>query len=448
MVIFLISHCSDPVEVPVNDTNPEIISTPVTHGIVNEQYFYDVNTAGFPAPDYSLKTSPSGMTIDPSTGIISWTPSAGNDFKVEVTVTATNKLGAGSQTFYIRIGGLQIEGWETSTFPQVNMEQAEIDNFLMLRQNGSYPKIHSIIVIKNGKLVLEEYFRGIPYHWPNYYGQEIQFDRSKSHHNASATKSFISILMGIALENNFINSLDEKPFDFFPEYDSLLNWNDFKSQITLKHLITMTGGFEWQEDGESFFSLIYPTSDWIKSTLDLPVVHTPGNYWDYFSPGPDVLGAVISKASGLHLSEFARQYLFNPMDIAVAEWYITPTGRAFGGGCHRMRPIDMAKIGYLILNNGKWNEQQIVSPQWITESTFERNLDYGYLWWKFDIRSNNSNIKSTVAAGFGGQRIYIIPQLDAVVVFTAGYYNDEEKYLGGLHTHEIIEEYIVPSIMN
>jgi CubicO group peptidase (beta-lactamase class C family) len=204
------------------------------------------------------------------------------------------------------------------------------------------------------------------------------------------TKSFIFILAGIALDNNFITSLNEKLFDFFPEYELYLNWNELKNQITLKHLITMTAGFDWQEDGESFFSLIYPTSDWIKSTLDLPVVHTPGSYWDYFSPGPDVLGAVISKACGLPLSEFARQYLFNPMSITDVEWYITPTGRAFGGGCHRMRPIDMTKIGYLILNDGNWQGQQIISPGWIAESTLERNANYGYLCWIFDIKRDNS----------------------------------------------------------
>jgi len=452
IVLLLMSYCSNPIEVPVEvpirETKPEIISKPVTYGSVNQQYSYDVNTTGNSSAAYTLTTSPPGMTIDPSTGMILWIPSANNDFKVGVTVKATNEFGSSSQTFYIRVGGLQIEGWETSIFPIVNMEQAKIDSFLTLRENGSYPKIHSVIVIKDGKLVLEEYFRGIPYHWPFHYGQEIQFQRSMLHHNASATKSFISILMGIALENNFIVSLNEAPFDYFPEYESYLNWNDLKSQITLEHLITMTAGFDWQEDGESFFSLIYPTSDWIKSTLDLPVNHTPGNYWDYFSPGPDVLGTVISKASGLHLSEFARQYLFDPMGITDAEWYITPTRRAFGGGCHRMRPIDMAKIGFLILNNGSWQGQQIISPSWIAESTLERNEDYGYLWWKFDIRSDNSLIKSTVAAGFGGQRIYIIPQLDAVIVFTAGYYNAGEEYLGGLHTHEIITEYIVPSIIN
>ena len=136
------------------------------------------------------------------------------------------------------------------------------------------------------------------------------------------------------------------------------------------------------------------------------------------------------------------------MGITDVEWYITPNGRAFGGGCHRMRPVDMAKIGYLILNDGNWQGQQIINPSWIAESTLEHNVNYGYLWWKFDIERDNSWIQSTVAAGFGGQRIYIIPQLDMVVVFTASYYNAGEENLGGLHTHEIIEKYIVPSIMN
>lgn len=450
LFIFLtiMSYCSNPVEIAEKETKPVIISNAVTSGMVNEPYIYSVEAAGYPAPSFTLINSPSGMEIENTTGKISWIPSSNSDFTVPVTVKATNKLGSSILTFVIRIAGLQIEGWETSLFSMENMEQSNIDQFLSRRQNGYYPKIHSIIIIKNGKLVLEEYFKGIPYHWPYTYGQEIQFKRSTLHHNASITKSFISILIGIAKEEGFISNLNEKPFDFFPEYDSYLNWNDLKSKITLEDLLSMTAGFQWQEDGESFFSLIYPTDDWIKSSFDLSVIHTPGTYWDYFSPGPDILGAVISKASGIQLSQFAKQYLFDPMGITDVSWHITPTGRAFGGGCHRMKPIDMAKIGYLIINNGNWHGKQILSPSWISESTTEHNIDYGYLWWKFDIKRDNSWIESTVAAGFGGQRIYIIPDLDLVVVFTAGYYDTDEAVLGGRHTHEIIENYIVPSVMN
>jgi hypothetical protein len=170
IVSLLMSYCSNPVGIAVKETKPEITSTPVTRGIVNEQFIFDVNATGNPAPTYTLTISPSGMIIDNITGNISWIPSTSSDFTVPVTVKVTNKLGTSSQTFVIRIGGLQIEGWETSIFSMVNIEQAKIDSLLTLRQNGSYPKIHSIIVIKNGKLILEEYFRGIPYHWPFYYG--------------------------------------------------------------------------------------------------------------------------------------------------------------------------------------------------------------------------------------------------------------------------------------
>lgn len=157
IVTLIMSYCSNPVEVDVKKAKPEITSTPVTSGIVNEQYIYDVTATGNPTPTYALSTSPSSMIIDNITGNISWMPSTSSNFKVTVTVRATNKFGSSSQTFDIRIGGLQIEDWETSTFPIVNMEQAKIDRLLIDCQNGFYAKIHSIIVIKNGKLVLEEY---------------------------------------------------------------------------------------------------------------------------------------------------------------------------------------------------------------------------------------------------------------------------------------------------
>lgn len=429
----------------VQDLKPSITSTPLFEASVGNMYHYDIDAIGNPVPTFTLLTSPSGMILDTTTGIISWTPTDLSDFKVEVTIQAQNRAGSDLQTFYIRVGGLQIDGWETSTFSAENMDQSKIDELLTHKQIGSYAKIHSILVIKNGKLVLEEYFYGLTREWPFGPGQYIQFERSTLHHQASITKSIVSILMGIALENSIIDSLGEQPFDFFPQYPSYENWNNLKSQMNLKDLITMTGGFEWGEDGDSFFSLIFPTNDWIKSSLDLPVIFTPGQHWDYFSPGPDILGAVISEASGMELSQFAQQNLFNLLGITETEWYITPTGRAFGGGCHKMKPIDMAKIGFMILNGGKWRGQQIVSQSWIDESTMEINADYGYLWWLFPVQWNSTNMKAIVAAGAGGQRIYSIPDLDIVVVFTAGYY---DSTLGGQYTHEIVQDYIVPSIMD
>ena len=414
--------------IEVQDLKPSITSTPIYEASVGNMYLYGINAIGNPVPTFTLLTSPAGMILDTTTGIISWTPTDLSDFKVEVTIQAQNRAGSALQTFNIRVGGLQIEGWETSTFSAENMDQSKIDELLTRKQIGSYAKIHSILVIKNGKLVLEEYFSGITRDWPFGQGQYIQFERSTLPHQASITKSIVSILMGIALENNIINSLDLQPFDFFPQYPSYENWNNLKSQMTLKDLITMTAGFEWGEDGDSFFSLIFPTNDWIKSSLDLPVIYTPGQHWDYFSPGPDILGAVISEASGMDLSLFAEQYLFNPLGITETEWYITPTGRAFGGGCHKMKPIDMAKIGFMILNGGQWQGQQIVSQSWINESTMEYNADYGYLWWLFTVQVNYTNMECIVAAGAGGQRIYSIPDLDMVVVFTAGYY---DSTLGG-----------------
>ena len=446
MLIAFFRYCSDPVAVDATKSKPVITSTPVVTGIVDEQYVYNVNATGFPKPTYSIVAPPAGMTINAQTGVISWIPSGSSDFKVTVRVKATNELGTDIQTYDIRIAGLQVDGWETGIFSMVNMKKANIDSVLFLRQNGCYPYIHSIIIIKNSKLVLEEYFRGIPLYWPFDFRSEIQFTRSMTHHNASVTKSIVSILMGIALENDYIASLEESPFDFFPEYDSYHNWSEIKNQMTLRHLISMTTGFEWYGDQGSFFPLIFLTDDWVKSFLDLPVVHIPGTYWQYVTPSPDILGAVISRTSGLALSEFAKQYLLDPLDITDVEWYTTPGGRAFGGGCHRMRPLDMAKIGYLLLNNGVWKDQQILSPEWIAESTLERHPNYAYLWWKLSMKIDNDFIEITYAAGHGGQRIFIVPELDMVVVFTSGYYDDNQ--LGATHTYEILKRYIVPSVFH
>jgi CubicO group peptidase (beta-lactamase class C family) len=147
----------------------------------------------------------------------------------------------------------------------------------------------------------------------------------------------------------------------------------------------------------------------------------------------------------MSLPDFAQQYLYDPLGISDVEWYMTPGGRAFGGGCQKLRPIDMAKIGLMTQNRGRWRDVQVVSANWISESTAERNPQYGYLWWRWRYVRQGVVYNAIVAAGAGGQRILTIPELRLVVVTTGGYYFDAEPE-GYQHVHDLIQNYIIEAI--
>lgn len=441
-LILLISCSKNPVE---PSAEPLISSVPIFSAQVDSQYSYRVEAPG--SPIYSLTVSPENMTINSRSGLIQWTPTSTSEFTNKVVVKTQNDSGSDLQTFYICVSGLEIEGWTTSNLSSENIHPGVINRLLSLRLSGSWPRIHSIVIVKNGKLVLEEYYNGRTYNWPFDLGDVISFNRNTLHQQCCVTKSIISILTGIALEHNLIDSLSESVFDYFPQYSPFQNWDTLKSKITLEHLITMTAGFTYQDYDGNFWIEIYPSKDWLREVLDLRVSYVPGNHWAYFSSSTDLLSAVIGEAAGLNLATFAKQYLFDPLEISEVEWYLTPTGRPWGGGCQKLRPIDMAKIGYMMINAGQWKGQQIISQDWIDESTLERNPRYGYSWWRIPFYSNGVMYKAIVASGAGGQRICLFPELQLVIVTTGGYYYEYEEE-GEQHFYEIINEIVRAATAN
>jgi hypothetical protein len=443
LTVTLITACSNPTD--PQRSRPVFLSTPGVEAQVDSLYCDTVHAHGLPAPVYRLIESPEEMTLNSHTGELLWTPTDSSEFKETVVIESRNDAGVEQQTFHIRVGGLQIEGLTTSNFSTESVDYDLIEEMLSLRLAGEWPKIHSIIILKDRKLVLEEYFPGRTYDWLGPLGDSVTFDRNTRHQQCSATKSITSLLVGIALDRGLIDSVHQSVLDFFPQYESYENWSEFKSRITLQHLLTMTGGFPWDDESGMAFTVIYPTNDWVKATLDLPVIYEPGSRWAYHTPSPHVLGAVVAEASGMSLPAFAQQYLYEPLGISDVEWYMTPGGRAFGGGCQKLRPIDMAKIGLMIQDGGRWEGMQVVSASWIAESTAATNPQYGYLWWRWRYDRRGVIHNATVAAGAGGQRILVIPELGLVVVTTGGYYFDAESE-GFQHVHDIVQNYILPAI--
>jgi CubicO group peptidase (beta-lactamase class C family) len=251
---------------------------------------------------------------------------------------------------------------------------------------------------------------------------------------ASATKSVTSILVGIALDNQMISDVNRKIYELLPQYEGT-NWINKKYEITLEHLLTMTAGVDWLastsgiplSDPRNDDAGLYRSYDPIKYTLEKELIEQPGSRYNYSTGVSTVLGEILKKASGLNPDKFAAKYLFDPLGIQNYKWKAYPNGTIDTGGGLYLRSRDMAKIGYMMLKKGKWRGNQIVSEEWVNESTKAQvqkignatmASDYGYQWHHGKIKIRNRSIEAFFAQGLGGQYIFIIPSIDMVVVFT------------------------------
>jgi hypothetical protein len=428
---------------------PSIVSVPVTEAHVGRIYTYQVHIQEEFSCVYSLVTAPPGMAIDSTTGLITWTPCETSDFTAKVEVDAKNGQRNCSQCFSVRVGGLQAEGWETDVLSNAHMKEKALNDMLdFIKANPRFP-IHCVLIIRNGKLVFEEYFPGMNLFWPPWSTtpKYVRFDRYSPHQQASIMKSVVSLLMGIAIRQGVISDVEQPCLAFFPEYGPFANWSSEKRQITLENLLTMSSGLSYGEpEWDGFLNVVVPTHDWLKTTLDLPVITPPGKTWAYFTAGPHLVGAAIANAARMPLDEFAGRYLLKPLEMEGVQWAYDPMGRVFGGGGHQMRPIDMVKIGYLLLNRGMWKGREIISPDWIPESTAvrfrpEAGEGYGYFWWRPTFRVGGQEFTPYEAGGGGGQFIFAFPELDMVVAMTGGDWEDTMiSEFGSMMT-----EYILPS---
>jgi CubicO group peptidase (beta-lactamase class C family) len=349
------------------------------------------------------------------------------------------------------------DGWQTASLVDVGINPVMINKMFSSIDPGnkrgirySQPKdsslfqdIHSILIVKDGCLVFEEYF----YHY--YQGNR--------HTLASVTKSITSLLVGLAIDQGYLSGVDEKILDYFPEYLPLQQSDERVESITIEDLLTMRHGWECDEwDPASItyrmkdFDLKHP--DLIEATLELPIETDPGTHFSYCTPSTVVLGGVLQKAIGMKIAKYARENLFNPLDIKTATWISAAGGWTQTGAGMEMLPRDMAKIGLLVLQNGNWNGKQIISENWIQLSTQEHvslepdqpswGRGYGYLWRLGDVRIIGTPVQSIYGIGGWQQVIAIFPDLDMVVVINGG---DYEEHLG--QPFEILEGFILPAAL-
>jgi CubicO group peptidase (beta-lactamase class C family) len=333
------------------------------------------------------------------------------------------------------------DGWETASLIEANVDSAKIDELIKNILAGNFPKTHSVLLVKNNKLILEEYFYG--------------YDRDDLHYLASATKSITSILVGISLDEDMFKNIDQNAYELFQDYQGT-EWIDKKYEITIRHLLSMTSGIEWDEnraatDSRHDYFAMRRAGDWMRYLFNKKLVAQPGQTFNYNGGLSALLGQIIRRTSGLNAEEFSEKYLFGPLGISHYRWLRYNDGSINTGGGLLLKPRDMAKIGQMMLNNGKYNGKQIVSGEWIAESTQNQvfvklhplGSGYGYQWWLGETSIDGQTIKSYFAQGRGGQCIFILPTMKVTAIFTSQLRDNP----GGFFRPQVMmTEYIIPAL--
>jgi CubicO group peptidase (beta-lactamase class C family) len=309
------------------------------------------------------------------------------------------------------------DGWEPAHVKDNEMDLPLFNKLNSMFHAGKFQGVNSIVVVKNGKLVYEAYLT------------DIGSDSLQK--IFSITKSVTSALIGIAIDKGMIGSIDDPIQVYFPEYVELFE-DPKKQRITIAHLLTLTSGFDWDEKSYAYsdpknseYGQVR-SSDWIKYVLEKEMRDEPGTKWEYNTGSIHLLSGIIRNSSGSVADEFAKKYLFAPLGIKDFEWNRDPHGNPCTGGTHgglRMKVRDLAKIGYIYLNNGRWKDEQIVPKEWVEISTSihvnpPNYNPIGLLWWRNSIVLRGKKIDYIYGAGFGGQSLTLIPELDLVIVFT------------------------------
>jgi len=339
-------------------------------------------------------------------------------------------------------------GWKTSIPEEQGMDSNKLDQMIKHIDNQNYA-IDSVVVIKGGYIVLEKY-------------HNTQYNQNTKHVCYSVTKSFTSSVMGIVMKEGFVESVDQKVLDFFPDR-TFTNFDLRKQSITLEHLLTMTMGVEWDESTypymdsqgnadfrNSYIQMLY-SDDFVQFVLDLPMTHGPGTKWVYNGGASHLLSVIIQQTTRSNTFNVAKKFLFGPLGISDVDWRQDSHGVTRGGDGLYLTPRDMAKFGFLFLNNGTWDAVQVISPEWVTKSSesfliragpydFGNFTDifggYGYQWWTLP------PTKVYYALGLYRQRIIVVPKYDLVVVFTA----DIKNYPDPVELN-LLFEYIIPAVI-
>ncbi|MCK4577802.1 MAG: serine hydrolase, partial [Candidatus Marinimicrobia bacterium] len=271
-------------------------------------------------------------------------------------------------------------------------------------------------------LVHEQYFQG--------------WSRSARIHLRSTTKSFISALVGTAIKDGYLTGVDQTLAEVLPSY-YLPGLDSIKASVTIEQLLTMTAGFQWDENG-TVQADWEASDDWFAFILDLELETDPGSAFKYNSGLPHLLSGIVTNATHMHLQDFAKESLFEPLGIPEFSWEQAPEGINIGGFGLYLAPRDMARFGQLYLDDGMADGVQVLPVGWVAESTRRHSggtQGYGYLWWIKELGAYSGY----AAEGSSGQMIYVFPEIDLLVIFTATIDDSFESVLDAILTTYLLK---------
>lgn len=313
---------------------------------------------------------------------------------------------------------------------------------------GTYQQVTSVLVERGGKLVYEQYFDDG--------GAEAL------RNTRSATKTITGMLVGAAVDRGLLTS-QSRILSYFPDRQPLQNPDPRKAQITVEDFLTMSSLLEC--DDENSFSRgneerMYLVEDWVRFALDLPIKGFPdwqpkpaqspyGRAWSYCTAGPTTLGAVLERATKQSVPAFAQATLFGPLGVTTAKWQSQPLGTAMTGGGLELTSRDLMKFGQLYLDGGRWAGRQVISQDWVRRSVTphanaREDTDYGYLWWLQTFHIGDRAVKTWGMYGTGGNKLYVLPDQEAVVVVTTTNYSVSGA---GALTDKLFTTLIVPALL-
>lgn len=328
----------------------------------------------------------------------------------------------------------QNDGITTSSINDTRLDSIKLESLVKAIDDEEFINVHSVLISKNNKLVFEEYFNG---------------NSVKTKHNLrSAAKSFTSALVGIAIDKGMLKSSEERVLELFNFYSFINNWDKRKDTLKVKHLLTMSAGFDCgniMDENSNCGSKAYNQKDFFKYLLDLPMANDPGKYFSYHDGLTLLVSGIIGITTNMSATDFKEKYLYSKLGIEK-----DPVTNGISSR-------EMMKFGLLYLSNGIWNGERIISEEWIKESTKmhmknpNKYIDgYGYYWWLKTFEINDKKYESYFAAGNGGQYIFIIPEEELVVVLTGGNYvgfKSRPSFKVRSQPYNILANYILPALV-
>ena len=355
---------------------------------------------------------------------------------------------------------LQDSFWETIDAESAGIDPKVIDSIHQEISEGIYGFIDHFLIIRNGKLVADYSYQ------QDYQQVMLQYDTTNHQYNydhtewhpyyqntnlhtlQSVTKSVTSILLGIAIDEGLISSVDSSMLTYFKSY-VMDPEADRKKAIRVYDLLTMQSGIKWDEENYDEASnsciLMEGSQDWIQFVLDQPMDTIPGTTFEYNSGASMLLGKIVREATGKRIDDWAEEKLFAPLGIEDYYWKVTPKGEIDTEGGLYLSAHDLAKIGYLMLQNGQWEDRQLVSEEWVKASLlphvdFNGESGYGYQWWVPSHHEGDAKIFA--GNGYGGQFLMVAPEYQTLVVFNGWNIHDQPEKSSWL----VLSDRIIPAI--